>query len=80
MHILVNRSYKPVGQVGKDWANYEKFPSLHACFASDLRRTFTAQGSSDGYLFNDGCPPWHSRADAVAYLDRLRVLRQTLNS
>ncbi len=27
-----------------------------------------------------GCPPWHSRADAVAYLDRLRVLRQTLNS
>jgi hypothetical protein len=79
-HILVNRSYKPVGQVGKVWANYAEFPSLHARFANYLRRNFTAQGSSDGYLFNDGCPPWHSRADAVAYLDRLRVLRKMLNS
>ena len=80
MHILVNRSYKPVGQVSKEWANYADFPNLHAHFANDLRRNFTAQGSSDGYLFNDGCPPWHSRVDATAYLDRLRVLNQVLNS
>lgn len=79
-HILVNRSYKPVGQVGKEWANYAEYPNLRARFANDLRKNFTAKGSSDGYLFNDGCTPWHSRADAVAYLDRLRVLNQVLNS
>ena len=79
-HIIVNRSYKPVGQVSKEWANYAEFPNLHAHFANDLRSNFTAQGSSDGYLFNDGCPPWHSRVDATAYLDRLRVLNQVLNN
>lgn len=77
-HILVNRSYKPVGQVVKEWANYAEFPYLHARFANDLRRCFTAKGSSDGYLFNDGCPPWNSRADAVAYLDRLHILNRVL--
>ncbi|MDT7521068.1 glyoxalase superfamily protein [Rhodoferax sp. TBRC 17198] len=79
-HILVNRSYKPVGQVGKDWANYAEFPNLHTHFANDLHRSFTAQGSRDGYLFNDGCLPWHSRVDAAAYLDRLSVLSQVLSS
>lgn len=78
VHILVNRSYKPVGQVGKEWANYADYPYLHARFANDLLRSFIAQGSSDGYLFNDGCPPWHSRVDAVAYLDRLHILNKVL--
>lgn len=78
LHILVNRSYKPVGQVGKDWANYEEFPYLHARIANDLRKCFTARGSSDGFLFNDGCPPWYSRADAEAYLERLYILQNVL--
>lgn len=80
IHILVNRSYKPVGQVGKDWANYEEFPYLHTHFEDALRKCFTAQGSRDGYLFNDGCPPWQSRQDAVAYLTRLQTLSNVLKN
>ncbi|HSI48939.1 MAG TPA: hypothetical protein VLA61_11755 [Ideonella sp.] len=77
-HILVNRGYKPVGQVSKDWAKYEEFAHLHAHMANELRKCFTAPGSSDGYLLNDGCAPWHSRADAMAYLERLHILQNLL--
>lgn len=79
-HILVNRDYKPVGQVGKEWANYEEFPHLHVDVTDDQSKSFTAQGSSDGYLFNDGCSPWDSRADAVAYLERLKILLRVLKA
>lgn len=78
VHILLNRSYKPVGQVSQEWANYAEFPHLQARFADDLRAEFTAQGSSKGFLFNDGCLPWHSRADAINYLDRLHILSKVL--
>lgn len=77
-YILVNRHYKPVGQVNRDWADYEAFQSLHAEFSEDLRSSFTAMNSNVGYLFNDGCPPWESRKYAVAYLKRLHILRQAL--
>lgn len=76
--MLVNRIYKPIGQVKKDWANYEDFPHLQASFPADLLKCFTAPGSNDGYLFNDRCPPWRSRLDAVAYLHRLLILSQVL--
>ena len=79
IYIIVNRNYKPVGQVSKDWAKYEEFPYLHARFEDALRKRFTVKGSQDGYLFNDGCPPWHSRQDATAYLTRLRLLSTELS-
>ena len=78
--ILVNRHYKPVGQVNRDWADYKSFQSLHAKFSEDLRSSFTAMGSSVGYLFNDGCPPWESRKCAVEYLKRLYILHQALKN
>nr|WP_315463288.1 glyoxalase superfamily protein [uncultured Rhodoferax sp.] len=78
VHILLNRSYKPVGQVNQEWANYAEFPHLQARFPDDLRSGFTAQGSSKGFLFNDGCLPWHSRVDATQYLDRLHILSKVL--
>lgn len=76
--IVVNRSYKPAGQVGKDWANYKEFDHLQVRLPSDHLKCFTAPGSKEGYLFNDGCTPWASRADAEAYLERLRILRSVL--
>lgn len=79
-HILLNRHYKPVGQVGDEWANYAEFPYLHARLETGLRKCFTAKGSSDGYLFNDGCPPWQSRKDAAAYVERLQSLSQVLKN
>lgn len=77
-YILLNRSYKPVGQVDQEWANYAEFPHLQARFADDLRSEFTAPGSSKGFLFNDGCLPWRSRADATQYLKRLHILLKVL--
>ncbi|TDM05863.1 MAG: hypothetical protein C4K60_14290 [Ideonella sp. MAG2] len=77
--ILVNRNYKPVGQVANDWARYEEFPQLHLRISDDLRGCITVSGSAVGYLFNDGTSPWSSRAAAQAYLERLGVLQQALN-
>lgn len=76
--ILVNRSYKPVGQVGSIWANYEEFNHLHTQLTPEQCDQFKAPKASTGFLFNDGCPPWNSRADASAYLGRLHHLRDTL--
>lgn len=77
-YILVNRHYKPVGQVGQEWANYEDFPHLRMHLVEDQRKRFTLPRASDAFLFNDGCPPWHSRADAATYLDRLQSLGDVL--
>lgn len=78
VYILVNRNYKLAGQVGEEWANYEDSPRLHARIDGDLYDAFTVSGASDGYLFNDGCTPWHSRTDARAYLERLHILQRVL--
>lgn len=78
VRILVNRHYKPVGQVSKDWADYKAFPHLHARLTDDQMRAFSARLTGLGYLFNDGCPPWDSRADAVIYLERLKRLQAAL--
>lgn len=78
--ILVNRHYKPVGQVNKkEWADYKAFPHLHARLTDDQLRGSSARLTGLGYLFNDGCPPWDSRADAANYLERLKRLQAALN-
>lgn len=77
-YILLNRGYKPVGHVGEDWVNYAEFPRLQVRITNEMRAGFTAPGSSVGFLFNDGCLPWHSRADATKYLNRIRILSEVL--
>lgn len=69
--ILVNRRYKPVGQITEEWAAYEAFPHLHACLHAERLKAFSARPESEGFLFNDGCLPWASRQNAAAYLERL---------
>lgn len=78
--ILVNRLYKPVGQVTKDWAEYEEFQHLHLRLDNEQVQTYAHRNSSAGYLFNDGNSPWTSRADAEAYLQRLCPLREMLKA
>jgi len=78
--IIVNRGYKPVGQVSNDWAKYEDFQHLHVQLTPEQCEQFKAPGASAGYLFNDGCAPWESRSNAAAYLDRLRRLRDALRN
>ncbi len=77
--ILLNRNYKPVGQTSRDWVDYSEFQHLYVHVTNDLRKTYTAKGAGIGFLFNDGCPPWNSRARATAYLKRLRVLGSVLS-
>lgn len=78
VRILVNRRYKPVGLLNDDWAQYSEFQHLHVSLGDKQLEAFAHRGSSPGYLFNDGCPPWSSRTDAENYLNRLRILQATL--
>lgn len=76
--ILVNRRYKPVGQITEEWADYEAFPHLHARLDAERLKAFSARAESEGFLFNDGCLPWASRQDAAAYLERLHRLQAVM--
>lgn len=78
--ILINRRYKPVGQINDDWAEYEKHTNLHLHLNAAQIREVTAWKCSRGYLYFDGTCPWHSRKDAENYLKQLQVLQAMLNS
>jgi hypothetical protein len=73
--ILVNRHYKPVGMTASEWVNYNDFRHLHLPHKRLRLDQFAHAGSSPGYLFNDGCSPWHGRKVAEAYLARLHTLK-----
>lgn len=78
--ILVNRRYKPVGQANDDFVAYEDFTHLHLRL-TEAQRLVVSHGpirENAGYLFNDGCPPYHSRVDAKQYLERLQRLQTML--
>ncbi len=77
-HILVNRSYKPQGSTSESHAEYEEFPQLWLQLKGDSWRSFVHPTASQPFLFNDGCPPWRSRKNAEAYLERLKELRKQL--
>lgn len=78
MRILLNRYYKPVGTTSRERVRYEAYPHLHLSMSGAALSEITHRGSSAGYLFNDGCPPWRSRSDAQSYLERLRRLRDLI--
>lgn len=77
--ILVNRRYKPVGQINDDFAKYEAFTRLHVQLNKEQMLTFSQRSTSLGFLFSDGYAPWHTRKDAEVYLKRLRVLQAVIN-
>ena len=76
--ILVNRRYKPVGQASDEFANYDQFRRLHLSLSPTQLDAISARTASEGFLYNDGCLPWRSRAHAEAYLERLHRLRVAL--
>lgn len=78
--ILVNRRYKPVGQVTDAWATYETFTHLHSRLNGERLKTFSHRPESEGYLFNDGCMPWATRRNAEAYRERLIRLQSVLRA
>ncbi len=76
--ILVNRRYKPVGQISDDFVEYDSFPHLHAGLDIKQILAFSHRSNSPGYLFSDGYAPWHTRKDAEIYLQRLHVLQAAI--
>lgn len=76
--ILLNRRYKPVGQIMDDWAEYREHTNLHLNLSAAQITELTAKRCSLGYLYHDGSCPWHSRKHAENYLERLQVLHAML--
>jgi hypothetical protein len=76
--IMVNRRYKPVGSITKAHVQYADFPHLMVALTSEQLEDFSYRPDGRGYLFNDGCAPWHGRQYAQMYLTRLRTLESFL--
>lgn len=79
-YITLNRRYKPLGQVGTVWVEYETSPGRFK-FKRALRASQIAALSYKGdasaekiFLYNDGCVPTASAADWEAYSARLQRL------
>lgn len=75
--ILINREYKPLGQISRDWAEYEQYTSLHLMLTEE-QLWGVSMGSGLGYLYNDGTCPWSSRKNAERYLSKLKQLQAML--
>lgn len=76
--ILLNRRYKPVGQIMDDWTDYGRHTNLHLNLSAAKLAELTARKCSLGYLYYDGSCPWYARKYAENYLERLRVLQAML--
>lgn len=76
--ILVNRQYKPVGDVSGQHVTYEDHTHLHLNASQADRAIFSHRPGATGFLYNDGCTPWRSRTNGEGYLARLQSLRSVL--
>jgi hypothetical protein len=77
-YIVLNREYKPLGQLDREWVDYDSHPS--ACklkITAAKARSISFEGSEaldTIYLYNDACVPTASAAHMKAYCTRLAVL------
>jgi len=79
-YILVNRNYKPLGSnkaTSTDWVKYEDYKNLHVSLTKKQIAEVVSPPHESG-LFGDGNPPWSNRANAKAYLTRLKSLRSLI--
>lgn len=79
-YIALNRKYKPLGQAGAAWVDYEtapgRFKFKRALSAAQVV-AISWNGNPDAervFLYNDGCVPTDSAADWAAYSARLQRL------
>ncbi len=77
--ILLNRKYKPVGLIGDTWVNYEDFPHLRTHLEEEqLWAMSHPKATTPGFFYYDGNSPWQGRAEAAAYLERLKIAQSLL--
>lgn len=69
--VLLNRGYKSLGVVGRDFVNYEDNPEAHIS-VEHLRLLEPCFGSH--YFFDDGNPPWASRGCLREYREKIKDL------
>lgn len=79
-YIALNRRYKPLGNAGADWVDYEtapgRFKFKRALTAAQVAR-LSYKGDAEAeriYLYGDGCVPTASAADWQDYSARLGQL------
>ena len=78
--LLVNRNYKPLGNNSKtaeNSVNYELAISGHTKLTAAQIASVVSPPHDRG-LFGDGNPPWAGKREAVAYLERLKLLHAFL--
>ena len=83
-YVALNRKYKPLGFMTNDWVQYEAHP-IGFRFARLPPATIKAlswnRSEEPGaiFLYSDARAPFHhSKADTVAYLERLERLGKLL--
>jgi len=77
-HIILNRNYKPLGTLNREFVDYDAHPSaakIKITKASARKISYEASDAIDRiYLYNDGCVPTSGAAEMKAYLARLGAL------
>lgn len=79
--ILVSRHYKPVGMLMADsgaHVPYKNYQHIHTNLTPAQIHSITRTGCQPGFLYNDGCCPWHGKPEARAYVEQLRKVRPLL--
>lgn len=79
--IILNRNYKPLGQLDKEWVDYETHPSavkferFTLATAKKLSKKPIEGKIPDAiWLYSDGTSPTLGGVHMAAYLDKLAVL------
>lgn len=75
--VILNRNYKPIGQINNDWVEYRDHMVRVKYLGPPTAKRISCHGSPDLdriYLYNDGCIPTSSPANAEAYNRRLNAL------
>lgn len=78
--ILVNRDYKPLGWTSPDWAVYEDCKNLLVPLNDAIRAIPGTTSRVSVWLFDDLAAPWFGKASMVAYMKRVRKLRDCLKA
>ena len=74
-YIALNRHYKPVGSIDASrWYDYDTWPEAYDLMVTPEQAVaISHNGSSDTeriFFYDDGCPPWSSDANELAYSHR----------
>ena len=77
-YILGNRDYKPIGCISEDdWIDYAKWPiSLALELSPEQAAVMSHCGDANIkriYFYDDGCKPWESAENDLAYRRRLAL-------